>query len=479
MPYANINIWIREMKGAAIMKKNTLLVLTFTSILIWGFFWGMGVFCQGSTSYTCAYAQDAAAALRREPPKATAHFTKTSPASDKPFLTWTKVDGAVAYEIELLKDQQANPGAGTTAKSRFYTTKQIYTNGYNAVLPTDFDNTVFYWRVRALDLDGNAMSKFSDIEAVPIDPSLDDTQKPIITAHFNEGHGSTLLYPVYAWIPVNGAAAYEVEILDAIPENPNGISPSIHRIDTLSATGFDVYDHTPRMADTPYYWRVRGLDQDGNPVGVYSDAGTFSVNPSVSANVATYGDSITHGGGSISYSPADWEYSYQHYLDFQSINLGRSGDTSQSMVERFDSDVLPFHPQFLIILAGTNSLRGGIPASSVIADLMTLKEKCETNDIHPVFLTLPTINPANIRKAFDEPTDPSWKINRQLVNAYIRTQTHIDIADKIDEQGSILPTNLALDGIHLDIAGKQLMASVINAEWRHITQIGNAAPVLA
>nr|WP_255711076.1 GDSL-type esterase/lipase family protein [Pelosinus baikalensis] len=85
--------------------------------------------------------------------------------------------------------------------------------------------------------------------------------------------------------------------------------------------------------------------------------------------VATFGDSITHGGGSVSYSPADWEYSYQYYLDFPSVNLGKSGDTSQTMVERFEQDVLPFHPQYLIILAGTNSLRGGVTAENVIADL--------------------------------------------------------------------------------------------------------------
>ena len=36
---------------------------------------------------------------------------------------------------------------------------------------------------------------------------------------------------------------------------------------------------------------------------------------------------------------------YAYYLDFPTINLSCSGDTSETMVQRFDDDVLPFHPQ--------------------------------------------------------------------------------------------------------------------------------------
>ena len=39
------------------------------------------------------------------------------------------------------------------------------------------------------------------------------------------------------------------------------------------------------------------------------------------------------------------------------------------MVQRFDDDVLPFHPQYLLIMGGTNSLRAGMPAENVINDL--------------------------------------------------------------------------------------------------------------
>lgn len=57
---------------------------------------------------------------------------------------------------------------------------------------------------------------------------------------------------------------------------------------------------------------------------------------------AVYGDSISHGGGHLSFGPADLAYSYESYLDFPSINLSQSGDTSEAMVMRFEKDVLPF-----------------------------------------------------------------------------------------------------------------------------------------
>ena len=44
----------------------------------------------------------------------------------------------------------------------------------------------------------------------------------------------------------------------------------------------------------------------------------------------------------------------------------------------------------------------------------------------------------------------------------------MDLAGKIDENAE-LPTELALDGLHLDTAGKKLMAAAVNEQWGRIT----------
>lgn len=455
------------------LYRNTFLISFLLSLatLLW-----TGCFISETIEVVSAWAE-CRTNSRENKPIPIVHFSHQKQASTKPVLTWTKIEGAVAYEIELLTKPPEDPDKPMSYPNCFFSTNKIYVNGFNADLSKYYKSESFYWRVRGLDIDGNPIGFFSDAEKVYIDRQQDIIQKPAPTSIFNQSTGATLLYPVYAWIPINGAEKYEVEILDDLPENPNGIAPSIHRVDSAIAIGFDYYDEEPRIAEKPFYWRVRGLDQNENPVGVYSDAGQFSVNPNMHVAVATFGDSITHGGGSVSYSPADWEYSYQYYLDFPSVNLGKSGDTSQTMVERFEQDVLPFHPQYLIILAGTNSLRGGVTAENVIADLKVLKEKCLVNNIRPVFLTLPPINPDNIKKVFNESTAPDWQEQIRLVNNFIRTQVHIDVARNMEYTNGILPSKLAVDGLHLDIEGKNKIAAAVNANWARITELAHQSSI--
>ena len=104
------------------------------------------------------------------------------------------------------------------------------------------------------------------------------------------------------------------------------------------------------------------MDDNDKPLGPFTDPLPLRTNPNDNWEIGTLGDSISHGGGDLSYSPSDWEYSYQYYLDFDSINLSESGDTSAATLDRFDKDVLPFHVKYLIIMTGSNSLGAGSAA---------------------------------------------------------------------------------------------------------------------
>lgn len=146
-------------------------------------------------------------------------------------------------------------------------------------------------------------------------------------------------------------------------------------------------------------------------MGQWSLPQKFTTLPSRKVKVGIYGDSISHGGGHLSFCPVDYAYSYSHYLDFPTVNLSESGDTSAMMVERFDRDVRPFHLKYLLIMGGTSSLRAGVSAEEVIRDLEEIGQKAEALGIHPIYLTLPPLNPANIQKAFDEPTADNSKLS--------------------------------------------------------------------
>jgi len=112
-----------------------------------------------------------------------------------------------------------------------------------------------------------------------------------------------------------------------------------------------------------------------------------------------------------------------------------------------------------------------VPAESVIRDLRIIRYKCLLQGIRPILLTLPPINPAAIARAFGQETSPTWQQELAKVNDFIRRQTHhIDLYPYFADERGELPERLAIDGLHYDIAGKQLMAAIINAQWDRVSR---------
>lgn len=419
--------------------------------------------------------------LNNAPPDRVTEFSTVKPHSStstplektvgpQPILTWSVIPNAVYYEIEFLDRPPENPNGIDASEYRLFASREVFINGYNPDL-RQIATTPLYWRVRGLDVNGNPVGVFSNAQRLLVDHTKKEPLKPLITSDLGKKGAADLLYPVYTWIPLKETAVYEVEITRTAPENPNGTEPSRHRIWSSRAIGFSCYDELPRIQPGLYYYRVRGLASDGEPLGVWSDVAAFDIDLRRGNNVATFGDSITHGGGAISYSPADWDYDYQTYLKFPTYNLGRSGDTSETTASRFDDDVLPFRPRFLIIMTGANSLRAGMEAGSVIRDLETIRDKCLTHGIRPIFLTLPPINPDAIHRTFSEETSPYWQQELLSVNAFIRRQSYyIDLYPYFTDESGELPDRFAIDGLHYDISGKKLMAAIINTNWEKVTR---------
>ena len=396
------------------------------------------------------------------------HYTKEKPASLMPFLVWHTVPDAVCYEVELLSAPPAQEGGIQPDKaSQLYITRKVYTNGWQADLRPYANKQVVYWRARALDLHLQPIGVFSKAEPIYIDSSLPMPQAPLLNTFDQMPDFHQPVYPVYHWIPLHDIMHYEVELMTSPPQEENGTQPDKGRVWSRIVDSADTcYDEYARPYAGVYYWRVRALDANNNIIGTWSDTAKF-VMPQLDKRVQTavLGDSITHGGGAISYSPASLEYSYTTYLDFPCLNLGRSGDTSTMTKDRFETDVLPMHPLNLLILTGSNSLRAPeIPPQDIIKDLEEIQRKCLANDIRPIFLTLMPINPANIKYAFHTDTDPQWRLKLNQVNGWIRQQKYfIDLEPYFyDPAGQQMDTGFAIDGLHPDIRGKMLMGEIIN-----------------
>lgn len=402
-------------------------------------------------------------------PISISHYTEDHPASLMPFLLWHSMPNAVLYEVEILSAPPAQEGGTALSPQNHLTsTRSVFTNGWQADLRAYRSYKKLYWRVRALGLKHEPLGEFSEAQPLYLDESAEIPNHPIPNTFDQVTNFRQPLYPVYQWIPLNGVTHYEVELLTEPPAHPNGTLADPQRAwaQTINDTN-SIYDEYARPYAGVYYWRVRGIDNENTTVGTWSDLASFTVDSLDDRHVyaVALGDSITHGGGAISSSPAFLEYSYTTYLTFDCINLGRSGDTAHSTLERFEQDVVPLHPANVLIMTGSNSLRAiGVTAQDIIDDLDELQKKCLAHNMRPIFLTLLPLNPERITLAFHSETDRSWYWKLQVVNTWIRTQAfYVDIEPYFyDTQKHILNPLLSTDGLHPDIDGKRMMAEAIN-----------------
>lgn len=397
------------------------------------------------------------------PPTILTQTSPDHPVSVSPFLVWEKDTNAVVYELEFFTHEPLLLSEDEPSKQAVYRTREVYTHVYNPPLAhiagEELGKAPLYWRVRSIGFDGEPVSRWSPVCPLYIDPQLPGEQAPRPLAQYQGGRGQTLLYPVYSWAGLSGADSYEVAVYAENPET----DPAARPAEVLHTNMSEIYDPKPRIGR--YYWRVRAWDGHRRPVGTWSRVRSFQALPEDNWQVAVLGDSISHGGGHYSFNPADFAFSWLSYLDFDALNLSESGDLSSMTLARFDADVLPFHPKYLMIFTGTNSLRAGEDPEKVIEDLETMREKALQHGIRPILLTLPPINPDAIAHVFEEPTVDDWQDRFGMVNAYIRTKPHIDVAAAFETPDGILPLAMALDGLHEDVEGKKKIGEVVNRDW--------------
>ena len=350
-------------------------------------------------------------------------------------LYWDIVPNAVKYEVLI---------AGETLYA--------FTNGIE--IPVENVNAKF--QVNAVSLEGTTLQNKLPIVTIDTNPPA-----PLTTTEFDKMNYPPI-YPVYSWIPTSGASHYEIELIKD--------GKIIRRYFTSAQQqedDFDLYDKVPVLDEGEYFWRVRGLNQDNQPLTRWSakDASnSFEVNHQV--RFAALGDSITHGGGSISVPPSTTLYNWDTYCAIPVKNLARSGDTTAEILARFDNDVLPFRPEVLFIMAGVNDYRANILGSESVENLAMIRDKCERNGIKPVFLTPTPINPAQIQRlGFIDLPPEDWQEHQRFICDWIRDQEYfIDVNDKLTDESGNLLESLSVDGLHPDAEGKKIIGEAV-ADW--------------
>ena len=362
-------------------------------------------------------------------------------------LSWPATPRAVYYQLVLLKDGK------DTEDNIVMVEEKVYTNGIELDLtPYGEERKNFYWKVCPLNFDGRPLEHFSEPQPI-VETGEFDTTAPLPTTEYDK-MSEMPLYPVFSWVPVLGAEYHEVEVY----RRRAGKDTLIR---TLHGGKYTIYEDGGYTYPDEYCWRVRAVTEDGQPLSDWSEKVPFRADAKVT--VAALGDSITQGGGAFSVSPCHTLYNWETYSAVPVKNLGLSGDTTQQMLERFDRDVLPFHPKILVIMGGVNDFRGGTDAWATVQNLEAIGEKCEENGIIPVFATATPISPYIIAlRGFLEMPQEDWVDRQRHINQWIMSQRYaVDVSSMLADADGNLKSGYTTDGLHPDYIAKKYIGETI------------------
>lgn len=200
------------------------------------------------------------------------------------FLSWDMDGDAVCYALEVTTED----GEVLYADDSVWQNEVIFP----ADIPSEAEEKIF-WRVRPFDLYGGPLHGWTEREPFEAVGSFLEREAPLLRPDNHEDRRMKLLYPVYSYVGLPGAKSYEVEVTDSEPENPDGTEPSMYRVWAKASEIMELYDDFPRTG--VYWWRVRCLDEDGNALGVWSEARRMEM-PVDGWETGLFGDSISHGG---------------------------------------------------------------------------------------------------------------------------------------------------------------------------------------
>jgi len=173
----------------------------------------------------------------------------------------------------------------------------------------------------------------------------------------------------------------------------------------------------------------------------------------------------------ISHVPAwPWEWTFpppahrtDHWYESESAriyNMGIDGNTTEQMVQRLRSDVLPVDPDYCIILGGINDILYAVPLDVTKENLLSLYRECASNSITPVPATLVPYNGPGDDVRTDVRALNAWIRSTSDANGWYCADFYVALESPA---GSGRSPYLA-DGLHPDQHGNDLMGESIDVQ---------------
>ena len=189
----------------------------------------------------------------------------------QPVFAWKMTSTADVYTFQLASDVEFSEILVDEAG-----------NGFTYTLESSLPDGSYFWRVRAVNSNGDpAQGTWSTPFVFTI-----DTQGPTAPALISPANdASPVGIPLFSWQPVTGTVAYQFELDDSadfsspILTSPDG---TVAGVPALTKTS---YLPTGLQVELPCYWHVRGKDVLGN-WGEWSEARTLVIQAAIPVSPA-------------------------------------------------------------------------------------------------------------------------------------------------------------------------------------------------
>jgi hypothetical protein len=162
------------------------------------------------------------------PTATTARFSDLHAAAEvvDPHFSWDPVAGAAGYEVEVNASQDWAGGSKVCCDPLRFGS-ELTTLATSLSPPEQLNNNTYYWRVRAIDADGNAgqwnngpsfFKTFANVPPTPAPSVKNLRMRDNLADPYSGLDPGTVPYPVstgtplVVWNPVPGASSYEVDV---------------------------------------------------------------------------------------------------------------------------------------------------------------------------------------------------------------------------------------------------------------------------
>lgn len=183
-------------------------------------------------------------------------------------------------------------------------------------------------------------------------------------------------------------------------------------------------------------------------------------------NIICIGNSIVNG------FPHEQSKSFSGILDnctqWNVINKGINGQSTDQILARFDSDVIANNPHKVLILTAANDFVFNINTPRVaFENIVQMIIKAKNSDIEPVILTPLLTNPEQASKLWM----PDMNVDYYSVNTNLGTLSSLlkkyckeNNILLIDTQKEYLSFNQFVDGLHPTEKGQSFLADLVRSK---------------